>query len=111
MSRLIWTNHAQNRLKERKTTAAFVEQAFSTPDHTSPGKQNGTREFIKKVDRQTITLVAKPSQGEEWVVLSFWLEPPNPDSIDIEQKKRYREYQKASGWKKFWLIVKEQLGL
>lgn len=110
MATVIWTNHALQRLSDRKTDKDFVLQAFYNPDKRNPGKQSGTTDFIKQVGKYKITLIASQNEKYEWIIISAWVEPPFSGSIDILSKKKYLEYNQSSGWKKVWLIIKEQFG-
>lgn len=108
---VIWTNHALERLTQRNLAQNMAFSAFSSPDRTVPGKKSHTTEFQKKIKKYFVTVIATKNDQNEWVVLSCWVDPPMPGSIDIAKKKAYREYQNASIWKKLWLTVKAQLGL
>lgn len=108
---IIWTNHALERLHQRNLPQNLAFSAFSTPDRRIDGKKSGTFEFQRRIDGYFVTLIATQNEKKEWVVLSCWVDPPMPGSIDIEKQRRYREYQKASFWRKLWLTFKTQIGL
>jgi hypothetical protein len=79
-------------------------------DSSYRGKQDGTIEYIKKYQNSTITLIVKPNERRELLVLSAWIDPPLPGTQDAKKRDQYQEYRKATGWKKIWLIIKQQLG-
>lgn len=108
---LIWTNHAIERLSQRGLSQELAWTAFKNPDSTRLGSQQDATEYIKRVDTSRITLIAKQNEKREWIVLSCWIDPPLPGSIDAKKKERYLKYQKASFWGKFFLTLKNQLGL
>lgn len=108
---VIWTNHAIERLKQRNLSQEMALAAFSSSDRAIPGKKAHTTEFQKKIDKYFVTVIATKNNQNEWIILSCWVDPPMPGSIDIAKRNAYREYQKASFWKKVWITVKAQLGL
>jgi len=109
-ARLIWTNHALDRLRERQFTQATAAVAYSSPDHIKIGKKPGTTEYQKHLGKQTVTLIISQNREGEKIVVSAWVDPPIYGTQDHYNRKRYLEYQRASGLKKIWLIIKEQLG-
>lgn len=108
---LIWTNHALERLKERGLSQETAWETFRRPDHSFAGKQSGTTEYRKRFGASLVTLIAKPNEKKEWVILSCWVDPPLPGSIDLKKQQDYRNYKKASFWGKLWLVFKKQMGL
>lgn len=108
---LIWTNHALERLSQRNLNQNYAFSAFTDPDRTVPGKKNNTTEYQKRIQQYKVTVIATKNDKNENVILSCWVDPPMPGSIDKEKNKMYREYQKGSFWKKLWITVKVQLGL
>jgi len=110
MANLTWTNHAKDRLKERQFSQVQASQAFSNPDNIIPGKQGNTQQYLKHFGEKTITLIVSTNERGEKVVVSCWIDPPNYGTRDYYQNQRYHEYQKASPFRKIWLIIKEQLG-
>jgi hypothetical protein len=108
---VIWTNHALDRLTQRNLDQNTAFEAFSNADRAIPGKKAHTTEFQKKFDTYFITVIATKNEKNEWVILSCWVDPPLPGSIDIKKRNNYLAWKKASGWKKVWLVLKKQLGM
>lgn len=108
---LIFTNHALERIKERKLMQQMAYDTFTAPDSVAEGKRTGTKEFRKRFEVSTVTLIATQNEKNEWVVLSVWIDPPLPGTKDFQEKERYHAYRKAGFWGKFWLTLKNQLGL
>lgn len=106
----IWTNHAKERLKDRKIELDAANWTFSAPDTVKPGKQPHTSEYKKKFGDHTITLIAKPNEKEELVILSAWIDPPIEGTNDHKKRERYKRYRHAPGWLKLIYIVRDQLG-
>lgn len=98
MSSLIFTNHALERMNDRKIAKNLALQTFSSPDAVHNGKKTGTKEFRKKFDKSTLTLIALQNDKNEWVVLSCWIDPPIFGT-------------KANFWGKILFEIKKQLGL
>lgn len=107
---LIWTNHALARSTQRGLSQELVWDAFRHPDRTENGKDNSTV-FFKKHSTSLITVIAKQNNRQEWIIISAWVNPPLPGSIDEKSKQEYYKYQKAGFWGKFFLTLKRQLGL
>lgn len=107
---VIWTNHAIERMQGRGLTQQAALSAFSHPDKRYKGKNPGSIEYVKDTGTHTITLIAKQNERNEWVIISAWIDPPLPGSIDIKKKEMYKKYQKASLWGKLWLTLRSQLG-
>lgn len=107
---LIWTNHALERLGQRGLTQEMAWQSFKNPDRSFSGKKIGTIEYQKRFNHSQVTIIAKKNEKNEWLILSCWIDPPLPGSIDAKKKEEYRKYQKAGFWGKFFLTCKKQLG-
>lgn len=105
----IWTNHALERLGQRGLTQEMAWSAVAQSDHSQPGKQ-GSTEYRKKFGKSTVTVIVKTSERGEKIVISCWIDPPYYGTDDYYKKQAYDRYQKASGWGKVWLIIKEALG-
>ncbi|RJQ24419.1 hypothetical protein C4577_07965 [Candidatus Parcubacteria bacterium] len=106
----IWTNHALERLDQRGLTQDLAAQAFNRPDNSIQGKKPGTIEFQKRVGKSLITIISKKNEKNEWIILSCWIDPPLPGSIDILKQEQYKKYQKAGFWKRLFISFKNQLG-
>ena len=106
----IWTNHALERIKQRKLSIESASQTLWSPDISLKGKQSGTFEYQKKIGALTITVIATQNEKREWVVVSCWIDPPLPGSIDIKKKEEWKKYKKVSVWGKFLYELKKQLG-
>jgi hypothetical protein len=105
----IWTNHAYQRLRERRIPQDYLEQTIADPDRTIQRK--GSFELQKKIDEKIVTALVKQNDRGENIIVSCWVNPPFPGTKDHRLKQRYNKMQKASGFKKFWQHVLYQLGL
>jgi hypothetical protein len=108
---LIFTNHALERMRDRGLSQDMAYEAFSHADSSTAGKVQGTIEHVKKIDSYRVTMIAKENERREWIVISAWIDPPMPGSIDIKKRENYQRYQKASFLGKLLLTLKKQIGL
>lgn len=106
----IWTNHARDRLRERHISQNNIDQALAHPDRTET-KKSGSIQLSKKIDDRTYTVLLKPNDQGEQVIVSLWVDPPFPGTKDAKKRARYLEMQKASWKRKIWLTILDQLGL
>jgi hypothetical protein len=107
----IYTNHAIDRMRERKFERALADQTFQHPDNTHSGKEPGTTEFNKHFGKETVTLIGKQNEKHEWVIISAWIDPPRPGTADEKEARQWRAYQKAGFWGKLWYRVRRKLGV
>jgi len=105
----IWTNHALERLGQRGLSQDLAWQAFSKPDRQFDGKKHGTQEFQKRMGSSLITIIAKQNEKGEWIILSNWIDPPLPGTIDYYKKEEYKRYQKSGFWGKVFITLRRQL--
>lgn len=110
MSNFIWTKHALQRLSDRKIPKSFADKTLESPDETTLN-EDGTMKIKKRLETQTATAIIKLNEKNESIVLSFWLNPPNPGTNDFRYKEMRKEMKKASFIKKFWLTLLNQVGL
>lgn len=108
---LIWTNHALDRLEERKLSQSIAWTAFRYPDKVLKGRLPGSFEYQKRYQSSLITLIAKKNDQGEWVVLSVWIDPPLAGTWDAKKKAYWKEYQRAGFFGKWWVIIKQALHL
>ena len=109
MNDLIWTNHARERLSARRIHKDLIIQAIISPDRTIP--KNGATEYQKQFNNQTIAAIVKENEKGENIILSCWIDPPNPGTKDFKIKQRRKEMHKAGALKKLWLTFLDQIGL
>ena len=107
---LIFTNHALTRMRDRGLPKEKAWEAFRNPDTTGERKE-GANEYKKRYDKYLVTLIAKQNERKEWIIISAWVDPPMPGSVDIKKQEDYRRFQKASFWGKLLMSLKKQIGL
>jgi hypothetical protein len=107
---IIWTNHALERLSQRGISQEDGLKTFRNPDKSFPGKQENSFEFIKYFGDKKVTLIGKQNESRQWIIVSAWIDPPLPGSVDDRRQRAYKEYKKATGLWKIVLAVKRQMG-
>ena len=108
-SDIIWTNHAKNRLAQRKFPQDLVYKTLERADKKYPAK-DGSEEFIRWFGASKVTVIAKRNEHREWILLSCWIDPPLPGTVDAKRLDMYKRYQEATGLKKWILGFLRQLG-
>lgn len=114
---VIWTNHALERLHQRKLPQHIAYLAFQKPDERFRGKNPGTWELQRKYtvpnteQTATITLIVKQNERKEWLILSAWIDPPIYGTADHKKREAWKQYKKSGFWGKLWYVIKKQLGL
>lgn len=106
---VIWTNHALEKLEQRRLSKQWAFDAFKYPDKRLPGKLAGTVELLKYFGKSKVTVIAKQNDKYEWLILSCWIDPPFEGTVDYKRRQHYLRVQKASFWGKLWIEVKQQL--
>lgn len=107
---VIWTNHALERLHQRKLPQHIAFSAFQQPDTRVNGKKAGTIELQKQIGASTITLIIRQNEQREWLILSAWIDPPLPGTMDHKKHEDWKKYKKSGFWGKIWYTMKRQLG-
>lgn len=107
-SNLIFTKHALERIAERGLNKELAWETFNHPDESKKAK-NGGSQFVKYFEGFRAGLIAKQNDKNEWIVVSFWRNPPLPGTLDEHKRYRWQKYRKAGFWGKIWLSVKQQL--
>ena len=105
----IWTNHALERLTQRGLSQKMAYETFQYPQESKQGKDPGTTEYRKTFDEHVVTVAAKQNEKGEWIILSCWVNPPFPGSIDLKNRDFQKAYSKASMSKKLWLLFKKEV--
>lgn len=109
MANYIWTNHASERIRERKVPQSFIYQTLNSPDEKI-NSQDGSIKLHKKFGIQKTTAIIKVNEKNENVILSFWVDPPNLGTEDYKKRNHYNQMKKAGITKKILLTIKRQLG-
>src|ERR1043165_5025726 len=107
---IIWTKHALERNKERKVTVSWVEKTINSPDQ-SFAEEEGRTKYIKDFDKQTVSVVTTKTDNGEYLILSAWINPPNPGTQAYKNRAFNKQMKKANWFKKFWLSFLNQVGL
>ncbi len=106
---VIWTNHVLERLVQRGLPQRMAYEAFQYPEESKEGKELGTIEYRRRFDGHLVTVVAKRSERGAWVILSCWVDPPFPGSVDIQRRTFEKSYKRASILGRLWLLFKKEV--
>lgn len=106
---LIFTKHALIRISERGLTKELAWETFNHSDKTREAKSGGM-EFAKKFENFRAILIARQNDKNEWIVISFWRDPPLPEAQDAKIAKQWEAYKKSGFWGKVLITIKQQLG-
>jgi hypothetical protein len=109
-NKYIWTNHAIQRLKERKIPHKFIDQALYHPDKKLYRNARVT-EQQKIINRITIAVIIKENENNEKIIVSCWVNPPFPGTKDYKLRQRFLAMKNASFMKRIWLTLLNQIGL
>lgn len=107
---IIWTNHARERLNDRKIGKDLIFDAITNSDRVVT-KEDGAKEYQRTIDGKTVAAIIKENEKGEKVIVSCWINPPNPGTKDFKIKQRRKEMYKAGVLKKLWLTFLDQIGL
>jgi hypothetical protein len=69
---VIWTNHAIQRLYERRITQSDAWYSFQHPDGQLPGTAPCSIKYFKDYGPQRIEVVATRNEKKEWIIISCW---------------------------------------
>lgn len=72
---VIWTNHAIERLKERKISQGDAFAAFNRPDESKYSRKSAGYVYYKSWGNQKLEVVAKKNGEGKWVIISVWSKP------------------------------------
>lgn len=99
---IIFTHHAEERLRKRKMRKSDIERVLRNPDKTVPGKKVGTTKFIKFLDGRNHQVVAKLLEHKDWLVLSVW--------VRGEEDSNWIEWLVLAPFRLIFFCVKKLLG-
>lgn len=73
-----YTNHAVERMVQRRISAHMIETTLSSPDKTER-ESDGDVEYIKRLNQRTVHAIAKPLDNGEWLIKTVWVRgEPDP---------------------------------
>ncbi len=107
---IIWTKHALERNKERQITSSWVESTINSPDKSFP-EEDGKVKYIKNFGKQTVSVVTAKGDNGEYLVISAWIDPPNPGTTDYKNNQYERQINKAGSFRRLLLTLLRQIGI
>ena len=69
---VIWTNHAIERMKDRKIKQGDAWSTWKRPDVSEYNKVKGVWVYKRTYPGEKIEVVAKKNEKGEWIILSVW---------------------------------------
>lgn len=74
MGQVIWTNHLQERIRQRGLNPRWVDTAIRFPDEVQQSSTTDSKKHIKTINGYKIVAAVK-RQGSDWIVTSAWWNP------------------------------------
>lgn len=105
---IIFTNHAKERLDNRKITKDQIYKTISSPDSKVVNSDN-SMELAREFGSQKVHVVLKENENGEKIILSCWINPPNQGSVDHNKKEHNKKMKQSSGLKKLWHTLINQI--
>lgn len=109
MANYIWTNHARERNKQRLISEEWIMKTLNDPDEVI--NEGDSIKSKRRFDHQTVTVITKYNERGENIIISSWINPPTPGSMDYKKEQNYKQMKNASNLKKILLIFLRQIGL
>lgn len=109
--KLIWTDHARQRLQDRGLSQPTVEQAIRHAEQRRPGKKANTQEYSARFEEHTVTAVVSPGEKNELIIISCWVDPPFPGTKSWYKKQRWKRYKQLPWWQKLLWLAARQVGV
>jgi hypothetical protein len=72
---VILTNHALERMKERRVTQEMVFATLTKPDRSRYADAKEKFIYNKSFGKEMVEVVASQNEKKEWVVVSVWSRP------------------------------------
>jgi hypothetical protein len=85
MSNVIWTNHLQQRIRERGLDPSWVDKAVRFPDRVENSSTTDSKKHIKVINGYKIVAAVK-RQGSDWIVTSAWWNKANSWDYKVTNK-------------------------
>ncbi len=88
---IIWTNHLQERIRQRGLSPSLVDKTVRFPDQIIKSNTTDSNKHIKVIDGYKIVAAVK-RQGSDWIITSAWWNYANSkDAKSFSPKKLFFE--------------------
>lgn len=74
MSKVIWTTHLKERLRQRGLSPNWVDTAVRFPDQIKASSTTNSYQHLKLIHGYQVVAAVK-RQGSDWIVTSAWWKP------------------------------------
>ena len=89
MSKVIWTNHLYERIKQRGLNPDWVNRAVRFPDEVQRSSTTNSNKHIKIINGYRIVAAVK-RQNNDWIITSAWWNTAGHTN-KIAQKRSFLE--------------------
>ena len=72
---VVWTNHALQKLKERRIKQGDAWITWKNPQQNRYAKSKSAWVSTRKCGSQIIEVVSKQNEKKEWIIISVWSKP------------------------------------
>ncbi len=76
---VIWTNHALDRMSERRIKQGDAWATWKRPDSSRRSSSGDAWVYYKTYGDQRIEVLAKKNEKKEWIMLSVWSKKVTPE--------------------------------
>lgn len=108
MGKVIWTNHLQERIKQRGLSPSLVDKAVRFPDKVVPSSTDNSNKHIKVIGDYEIVAAVK-RQGSDWIITSAWWKPVYQHSNGYGYKSKKDNRIFLEKWIYNFLVYLEKL--
>lgn len=97
---IIWTNHALDRLRERRIKQGDAWATWNRPQQSRKGTVAGSWVYYRNWGGTQIEVVAKQNEKKEWLVLSVWSRPASQNNLGT-----LKPFPKTTFWRKLYNFI------
>lgn len=90
MSKVIWTTHLRDRLKQRGLNPDWVDTAVRFPDEVQKSSTTNSDKHIKVINGYKIVAAVK-RQGSDWIITSAWWNPTSGSTLSKKDSRFFLE--------------------
>jgi len=104
MSKVIWTTHLRERIRERGLNPDWVDKAVRFPDEIQASSTTSSKKHIKVIYGYKIVAAVK-KQGSDWIITSAWWNPVYGGETSQKDRRFFLEKWIDSGLRKLEKLI------
>ena len=104
MSKVIWTTHLRERIRERGLNPDWVDKAVRFPDEILASSTTSSKKHIKIIHGYKIVAAVK-KQGSDWIITSAWWNPAYSGETSQKDRRFFLEKWIDSGLRKLEKLI------